>query len=161
MNGDTASMVRVQRRADSAATFAREAAARSYAKRLGSAARAYLALARGDTVGAIAGLAVLPDTACPICFFDRYQLTDLLVKSGRAREASMLLRKEVADPVEVLNNPMFLMWHLQHARAARILREREQARRYYRTVEAVWRNADSEVQGFVREARGYLRDPNP
>src|SRR5205823_1755246 len=57
----------------------------------GDAARAYLALARGDSGDAVRRFALLPDSLCPACFLMRLTRVQSLERLGRDRDAAVLL----------------------------------------------------------------------
>jgi tetratricopeptide (TPR) repeat protein len=117
------------------------------------AARAYVALARGDTIGALRAIAALPDSACRLGSVDCgiHKLTEarLLRAVGRHREAMELLDRWAGlEPLAVL----------ERGRLAERLGDREKAAKAYTFVAAVWRDADPELRGYVLEAhRGLQR----
>ena len=92
-----------------------------------AAGKAYLALARGDTAGALARLAALPDSTGPV-WLERLALARLLSARGRGREALAVLDREFPEP-----NPWISrgIWALERARLAEQLGEREKARSWY------------------------------
>ena len=118
-----------------------------------ASAQAYLALARGDTVGALRGLATLPDSLGTV-WFERLTLARLLVARGSEREALGVLDREFPYPYPIGSRAV---WELERARLAERLREMDKARRLYGYVAQVWRHADPELQPLVNEAKRGLR----
>jgi serine/threonine-protein kinase len=122
---------------------------------LAASARAYLALIRADSTGAIQQFLALPHGACPYCYQDQLTLARLLVDRGRDREAWPILRGE--HPSATLAPfPSAVLWELLRARVAERIGEREVAIRAYSWVTGMWRNADPELQPYVTEAREGL-----
>jgi serine/threonine-protein kinase len=115
--------------------------------------RAYLALARGDTVGAVSLFATVP--AWPNRFFNYYErLTraQLLSRTGRDREAAELLDnmpflREFSPTADAI------VTELERGRVHERLGNREIALRAYGTVVDAWRDADPVLQPLVAEAR--------
>jgi hypothetical protein len=115
------------------------------------AARAYMALARGDTAVALRAFAALPDSACRLSSVNCgiYKLTEarLLGAVDRDRQALELLDGWAGlEPLAVL----------ERGRLAERLGDREKAAKAYDFVAAVWRHADPELRGYVLEARQGL-----
>jgi hypothetical protein len=150
---DTASLRLSVTRAESTARS--ESAKTPRAAYMAGSASAYLALARGDTSGAIQRFLALSPNACPFCYLDRLTLARLLVDRRRDQEAWPILRGEhVASTLTPF--PTSVLWALLRARAAERIGEREQALHSYSWVANMWRNADPELQPYVTEAREGL-----
>jgi hypothetical protein len=119
---------------------------------LAGAGSAHLAVVRADTVDALRRFAALGDSSCPILYV-RLPQAELLAARARYREAAVLLEPDYLDaPV-----PREVYRYLVRARVAERLGERDQAIRAYASVVRLWRNADPELQPYVREAREGLR----
>jgi hypothetical protein len=88
-------------------------------------------------------------------YLDRFTLARLLVDGRRDREAWRILQGEhrfsTLDPT-----PTEVLWALLRGRVAERLGERERAIQSYAWVVGMWRNADPELQPYVREAREGL-----
>ena len=125
------------------------------ARYLARSAAAYLALARGDSSAALNGFLNLSAPDCSACYYDRLTTAQLLLDHRRYREAWQMLQPEAPGP---LNAPMLsgVMWTLLRGRAAEAVGERERAVQAYGWVRAMWRNADPELQPYVKEAREGL-----
>jgi serine/threonine-protein kinase len=122
---------------------------------LAASAKAYLALVRGDSTGAIQQLLALPHGVCPSCYQDQLTVARLLVDRGRDREAWSILRGEHASAT-LAPFPTAVLWELLRARVAERIGERDVALRSYSWVTGMWRNADPELQPYVTEAREGL-----
>jgi hypothetical protein len=121
---------------------------------LRTAALAYLALVRGDSVAATAHLRVLPDSLCALfdCSPEKLTLARLLAARGADREAG-----EIIDRWLWIDTPFFVLARLERARIAERMGDRSQAIESYRFVAAAWQHADPELQAYVAEARDGLR----
>jgi eukaryotic-like serine/threonine-protein kinase len=122
---------------------------------LASSAKAYLALVRGDSAGAIQQFLALPHGVCPYCYQDQLTVARLLVDRGRDREAWPILRGEHASAT-LAPFPTSILWELLRGRVAERMGERELAIRSYSWVTGMWRNADPELQPYVTEAKEGL-----
>jgi serine/threonine-protein kinase len=122
---------------------------------LAASVKAYLALIRGDSTGAIQQFLALPHGVCPYCYQDQLTVARLLVDRGRDREAWPILRGEHASST-LAPFPTAVLWELLRARAAERIGEREMATRSYSWVTGMWRHADPELQPYVAEAREGL-----
>jgi tetratricopeptide (TPR) repeat protein len=121
-----------------------------------AAARAYLALLRGDSTGALRAFAALPDSTCGLvsCYSQKLIEARLLQAAGEERRAIELLDRwvgmgddfSVPDPLAVL----------ELARLAERLGEPDKAIKSYQYVANAWRHADPELQRYVEEARSGL-----
>ena len=130
-------------------------ARRPRAAYLAASAKAYLALAKGDTAGAIQQFLVLPHGACPSCYLDQLTLARLLVDRRRDQEAWPILKGEHVSST-MTPFPSAVLWSLLRARVAERIGEREVAIRSYSWAAGMWRNADPELQPYVSEAREAL-----
>jgi serine/threonine-protein kinase len=149
---DSASLALFARRADSAARYRLNPIDRAHLRSLAEAARAYLALAKGDSAGALRAFASLPDSLCLLtdCFYDKLTQMRLAAALGRHRSAADIFDRWILgrhlSPVGVLAS-------LERGRVAEHLGERDKAIQSYRFVTDVWRNADPDLQPYVAEAR--------
>jgi serine/threonine-protein kinase len=125
------------------------AADRQRATALGHVA---LALARGDSVNALARLLAFPDSLCPGCYDIRLRRARLLAGAGRDREAADLLAAMPPyDPT-----PSQVLGILLEGHVAERLRETARAERAYRIVTEIWRDADPELRALLGEAHDGL-----
>ena len=116
--------------------------------------RAYLALARSDTMEAIHQFLVSPDSLCGTCAVDHFTAARLLVAQGRYREAANRLKPQPPDPWLTAH---LVLLELERGRISEHLGERETAIRAYRYVTEAWRRPDPELQPYAIEARDALR----
>jgi tRNA A-37 threonylcarbamoyl transferase component Bud32/tetratricopeptide (TPR) repeat protein len=151
--GDTLSLRLAAARLDSAARVAKENLARDLGGYAGRSARAYLALARHDTTGALAGLAALPHDYV-VGMLDRLVESQLLAARGRNREALAILDREM--PWGWIS-PLRIMWALERARVAERTGDRKKAIDGYHYVAEAWRHADPVLQPYVQESRVALQ----
>jgi serine/threonine-protein kinase len=149
---DTGELRRLERKGDSLARSHPQPAHRSRGAYASEAARAYLALVRGDTTDAIRRLEALPDSLCPFCYLERLTLAQLLSARRDDRKALRLMDGSLVE----LLVPSEILWTLERARVAERLGEREMAARDYQYVVGVWRHADPQLQPYVAEAREGL-----
>jgi serine/threonine-protein kinase len=157
MRRDTLALKRLVMRIDSLRRAAPEAG--PLTSILGGGARAYLALARGDSVTALREFGTMADTLfrCGGCHVWRLTNAQLLARAGRWREAESILRVEPgywATPVGVL-------WTLERARVKEQLGDLASARDNYAYVVAAWRNPDEQLKVYVEEARRALARLSP
>ena len=152
-NDTAAAAVAVARWDSLAAAVPEQSLGRVWARYGAQAGRAYLALARRDSTDALRRFTALPDTVCP-CLPDRILTARLLAAGGRLAQAAALL--EHAWPWRTLD-ALEPVWHLERARLAERMGERDVATAAYGFVVDVWRNADPGVQPLVEEARAALR----
>ena len=152
---DSLSLTRFARRADSAARTVGNPVARSYARYLGGAARAYLALARLDSARALESFAALPDSSCLVnhCFFEKLTEARLYAARRQDREAAKVLDQWLHTRDF---SPLFVLGTLERGRIAERLGDREGALKQYQFVANVWRHSEAELQGYVAEARTGL-----
>ena len=130
--------------------------ARDFFGYLLASARAYLALARGDSTEALRLFEARPDTAA----FGGNSIDDLvhaqlLSARGRATEAAALLDRPTVGFTPAMT-PVEILRALERGRVNERLGNRERAMAGYGTVVTAWRNADPELQPFVSEARAAL-----
>jgi hypothetical protein len=125
---------------------------------ISQSARAYLALARGDSAGALRLFENLPDSAClGQCELDALVRIQLLTARGRDRDAARRL-----DVIPVLDwswwavSPTRVLWELERGRVSERLRDRDAARAGYAFVAAAWLHADPVLSPYVDEARAAL-----
>jgi hypothetical protein len=150
---DTASLRLAGTRAESLANT--PSSNRIVAQYVAASARAYLALAQRDTSRALAMMLALPSGDCPACYLDRLTLAQLLTDQRKDREAWQILQAE--HPASSLAPwPTEVLWSLLRGRVGERLGERERAARAYAWVVGMWRNADPELQPYVKEAREGL-----
>jgi serine/threonine-protein kinase len=149
---DTVSLRELARRADSTARASSDQRARAFGLHVAGAARAYWALARGDTASALRGFETLTDTACARCTIDLVARARLLEAARRDREAWALLSR---DPPGFIH-PTHALWMLLRARVAERNGDLEAARRGYRYVADAWAGADSAILPLLRESRDAL-----
>jgi hypothetical protein len=115
-----------------------------------ASARAYEALAKGDTVTATRLFDALPDTVVEIPF-DRFMRARLIAKQDPKRALALLERR---GPIGEL---LFAARELERGRIAERLGDRERAVDAYAYVAAVWANADSpQLRDATKEARDAL-----
>lgn len=152
MTGDTMPLRELARRGELELRSATSAGGRAFGRYVVDAAQALLLLARGDTLGAIRGLQALPDTVCTRCVLYKLTLARLLDARRMDHEAAALLSQDSPGFVQ----PVDGFWALFRARLADRRGDRDEAIRQWQYVRAVWVNADSALQGYVREARGAL-----
>ena len=155
---DTASLALFVMRGDSAARRHPQAVARARLRGLAAAARAYLLLAKGDSVGALRAFAALPDSLCTVdlsdCFFERVTQMRLAASLGQDRSAAELYDRSIfGRHLHATVVPATL----ERGRIAERLGQRDKAIQSYRFVADVWRNADPELQPYVVEARDGLK----
>ena len=153
----------VARRAEAAGQATAAPFARLQVRYLSDATRAYLLLLRGDSAAALKALETLPDSVCPLvqCVFQNLTRARLLAARSRDREAAQVLDRWIpAAP-----GTSFVLGRLERGRVAERLGDNEKALKSYGFVANVWRNADSELQPYVAEARAGLQrlttEPRP
>jgi len=149
---DSVSLRRLASRADSLERAGDGPLSRAQGAYYAAGARALLALVRGDTTAAIAGLLALPDSACGRCVLYTMELARLLDARHQDEDAAVLLAKD--SPGFVF--PTDGLWALYRARLAARQGDPAAAREHYQFVRNVWLQADPELQPFVQEARTAL-----
>jgi serine/threonine-protein kinase len=151
---DTASLRTAAARADSLARLPRSSSAQ-IAAYVARSAGAYLALAGGDSVEALARFLTLQAGACPACYLDQVTLAQILVEQRQDREAWRILKGENAGNV-LAPAPSSIIWCLLRGRVAERIGEPERAIESYAWVAGMWRNADPQLRPYVTEAREGL-----
>jgi len=157
MRGDTVALQRLVMRIDSLRRTTPDAG--PLTSLLGGGARAYLALARRDTVTALREFGTMPDSlfSCGGCQVWLLTHAQLLGRAGRWQEAELILRVQPhywATPVGVL-------WTLERARVQEQLGDVDSARDDYAYVVAAWQKPDEQLKVYVDEARGALARLSP
>jgi len=117
---------------------------------------AYLALAVGDTARALHQFLTSKDTLHECAFENRLTVAELLIATGRYREASERLERRWPGTSSCGNGYEDAMWTLERARVRERLGRRGEAAEDYKFIIDVWRHADPELQRYVREAREAL-----
>ena len=153
---DTASIRAFARRSDSTAKAAAQPRARSLAAYNVRASDAYLTLARGDTVGALAKFAALSDTACSVCYVDRLIEAQLNRALGRLARADTLL----AYRPNTLLSPLEVLVALERGEIARLRQRPLAAEQQAQLVVSAWASGDASLQPYIRRARGVLENIN-
>jgi eukaryotic-like serine/threonine-protein kinase len=155
--GDTASIVAFARRADSTARSATVSGnARTRANYTAAASAAYLALARRDSVTALAKFAALSDTSCVSCYVDRLIEARLHRARGHLAMADTLLSQRMATVL----SPMEVLIALERGEVAASLGKAPEARRQFQFVIDAWGAGDASLAPFVRRARDGLSNLN-
>jgi hypothetical protein len=156
MRGDTASLHALVLRLDS---LLRVPAGKQLATQLRAGARAYLALARGDSATALREFDSIPDSmqACLGCQVWQLTHAQLLERAGRWQAAESNLRPDPAYWATALG----VLWTLERARVAEHLGNIAEARDNYTLVVAAWRNPDEQLRVYVDEARRALARLSP
>ena len=119
--------------------------------------RAYLALARRDSVTALRVLAGTKDTLAECWSDNRVAIVQLLVAAGRHREAAHRLERRWPGTTSCNNGVDDVLWTMERARVFDRLGRRDEAASNYAFVMAAWRTADPELQPYVHEASLALR----
>ena len=148
---DTVALQKLRGRIDSLALTSRSP---TLARVLAGGARAYLALARGDSASALREFETLPDSlmACAGCHVWHLTHAQLLSRAGRVREAYAILQTDA----NYWNTPVGVLWTLERARVREQLGDRDLAREDYAMVVAAWRDPDTSLKAYVDEARQAL-----
>jgi serine/threonine-protein kinase len=153
---DTVSLIRVAERAADIQRATRSTTARGRARYVRMGATASLALARGDTSGALQLFEAIPDSLCMImnCFHEKVTLAGLLTARGRDREAAELLDRWMWSHEG--DTPGFVLALLNRGRIAERLGDRNKALECFRYVAAAWPRPDPQLTPYVAEARAAL-----
>jgi uncharacterized protein with NRDE domain len=114
--------------------------------------RAFLALAKGDSVSAVTQLLVTADTLHECWYENRMALVQLLAAAGRYREAATRLERRWPGTMTCSNGFDDVIWTMERARVFDHLGRRDEAAANYAFVAEAWRTADPELQPYVREA---------
>jgi hypothetical protein len=121
-----------------------------------AAGRAYLALARRDTASAVRQLLTTPDTLHECWYDSRLTLVQLLIATGRSREAAGRLERRWPGTSACSNGIDDVMWTMERARVFERLGRHAEAAANYAFVADAWRTADAELQPWVREAHDAM-----
>jgi Tfp pilus assembly protein PilF len=138
-------------RADSAQQSTSQPIWKENAQYLAQAARAYLALALGDTAAALQFFQAPHEISYPWA-----RVTEAQILSTQGREDEALELFEEAYPPPHWWGPTKVLANLEAARTAERLGQIKRAAAHYQFVVDVWRHADSELEPYVREARAGL-----
>jgi len=153
-DGDTAAIQTYVR--DFGASKLEGATGRAMLRASVAAGRAYLALARRDTASAVRQLLTTPDTLHE-CWYDaRLTLVQLLIATGRSREAAGRLERRWPGTSACSNGIDDVMWTMERARVFERLGRHAEAAANYAFVADAWRTADAELQPWVREAHDAM-----
>ena len=158
---DTLPLLKLMRRGGSMAKSARSEVQLLDARADASLAAAALALARHDTAEALHRFLAFPDSLCASFYGSlspslaplHMQRFRLLAATGQEREAARVFDQQVTMPLTASS----VVGTLERGRIAERLGDLPTAARDYEFVVAVWRNADPELQPYVREARVALQ----
>jgi serine/threonine-protein kinase len=118
----------------------------------GTAGRAHLAVARGDSAGALELLEALPTWPCYSCYHEEHTRARLLARFGRDAEAVELLDRM---PFQLQYGPPAdaVLVALERGRLHEGLGNVDAAIAAYSFVIDAWRSPDPELEPFVEEAR--------
>jgi serine/threonine-protein kinase len=108
-------------------------------------ARAYLALARHDTIASLAVFRQVPDTLCLGCITDRLVKGRLLLATRRPQEAAAILDERLPT----LLSPSEVAFLVEHAAALRALGENETLREVCGRASALWERGDDDQRRSV------------
>ena len=122
-----------------------------------SAGAAYLALAKRDTLTAVRRLIATKDTLHECWYENRVVFVELLVATGRYREAGERLARRWPGTTQCSNGVDDVVWTMERARVFDRLGRRTEATANYQFVMEAWRTADPELQPYVREARAAVK----
>jgi hypothetical protein len=112
-----------------------------------ASARAYAALAKGDTATATRLFAALPDSTVDLPF-DKFMRARLVAREDPKRALALLERRGTTGDL------LAAARELERGRIAERLNDRERAVEAYAYVAAVWANADSpQLRDAVKEAK--------
>ena len=120
-------------------------------------ARAYLALARRDSVSALRAIADAPDSLCGWrCVPDRLFRARILADRGRLREAVALLDRRPLPPEVTSVTELF--WRVERARLAAAQGDDAQAAREHALVSGLWQRGDPALRRYLAVAVNPARD---
>jgi eukaryotic-like serine/threonine-protein kinase len=121
-------------------------------------ARAYLRLARRDTVGALAELRELPERDCPAdCTANHLLRARLLGATGALSEARAILYRGSPAEGGSPGSAFDVLWQYERARAAEQAEDLDRALTAYATVAGTWARADRVLDRWRRDAKGGHR----
>ena len=116
-------------------------------------ARAYLRLARRDTVAALAELRELPARDCPAnCTANHLLHARLLVARGALSEARAILYRGSPGEGERPASPFDVLWQFERGRLAEGSEDLDRAAAAYATVAGTWAHADPVLERWPRQA---------
>jgi hypothetical protein len=119
-----------------------------------AAARAYLSLARRDTVAALRDFSALSDTSCLRCELDQLTTAQLLANAHRYVEADKILRQRLFSSI----TPTEIAMALERGKVATALGRKRDARDAFELVIRAWGRGDPQARSRVAEAqRGLSR----
>jgi hypothetical protein len=150
---DTVALARYAARAEGAPAAA-GGDERAGRRRGAALARAYLAVARGDTAGGLARLRQVAVRDCPIeCLGNDLYRARLLVATGAPGEARALLAGGTPAAWGVPPTAFDVLWLFERARLAERAGDRARAAADYRSVAGLWAGADPALRRLADEAR--------
>jgi serine/threonine-protein kinase len=152
-DGDTAAIATYVRGFEQADNPMRAASTAAMLRTNIAGGRAYLALAVGDTASALRQFLTTKDTLHECAFENRLTVAELLIATGRYREASQRLDRRWPGTTSCGNGFDDIMWTLERARVHERVGRRAEAVADYKFVMDAWRHADPELQRYVHEAR--------
>ena len=167
---DTMALRRFQHLADSVVRFNRPQPSNAIRlSQMATAARAHLALARGDTATALRRFDSLSAATTPCawwCQNGQLLYARLLAARGRLDKAARLLNEPPMLEGNVLDAspaplPSDVLWYLERGRVAERLGDSTRARDAYRFVAAAWQHPDPELAPYAAEARAGLARLTP
>jgi hypothetical protein len=121
-----------------------------------AAGKAYLALAKHDTAAALRQFLTTPDTLHECWYDNRLATVQLLVAVAQHREAAKRLERRWPGTSACSNGVDDVIWTMARARERERAGRRAEAAVDYAFVADAWRNADVELQPYVRESRQAL-----
>jgi hypothetical protein len=111
-------------------------------------ARAYVHLARRDSLAALQAFLSVPDTLCLGCALDRLVEGELLLAMGRPRDAMSVLDERLP----LLITPTDVFFRLALARSFRAAGEEARYGEICVQVSTIWQNADEAQRRVLRDA---------
>jgi DNA-binding SARP family transcriptional activator len=122
-----------------------------------AAARAYVALAHGDSASVLTRLSGLaPWCWAPECYHEVLTLARVFVRLGRDREALAAFAR-IPTPMHLPPSPGVVLVAYERGQVEERLERRAEAARSYRYVVEAWHDADPVLGRFVDGARDGLR----
>ena len=149
-DGDTAAIQTYVR--DFGASRLQSGTGRAMIRASVAAGNAHLALARRDTASALRQLLTTTDTLHSCWYDNRMTLVQLLVATGRYREAAARLERRWPGTSACSDGVDDVMWTMERARVFERIGRFDAAAENYAFVADAWRTADPELQPWVREA---------
>jgi len=134
------------------------------ATQMATAARAHLALARGDTARALRGFDSLFSAETPCawwCQNGQLLYARLLAARGSLEKAARILNQPPMLEGNVLDAspaplPSDILWYLERGRVAERLKDRDRALDAYRYVARAWQHPDPDLELYAAQARAGL-----